>query len=272
MPNARFDALLEEAQGQPFSGWDFSWAADRMTVVPPVWDLREVLGRFTHNSPDLLDMGTGGGEWLASLDYRPPRTIATEGWPPNLPVAQNRLRPMGIEVLGAGGGPDNVDQPIVTTIPPDGTAGALPFEDSSFHLIMNRHESFVAAEIRRILTPDGHFVTQQVGSGFTDDFRRALGLPVPEDARPRWDRAFATRQLAAAGLRIVESGEGFETRTYADAAALAWYLLAVPWTVEGFTIPAYRNELHRLHARIEQGHPLTMRLPMFWLAATPDQQ
>ena len=272
MPNTRLDALLEAAERHPLSGWDFSWAADRKTVVPPDWDFREIVGQFARDSPDLLDMGTGGGERLASLDFRPPRTVATEGWPPNLPGAQNRLRPLGIEVLGAGGGPDNVDQPIITTIPPDGTAGALPFEDSSFHLITNRHESFVAAEIRRILTPDGHFVTQQVGSGFTDDFRRALGLPVTKDDRPRWDLAFATRQLAAAGLRVVESAEGFEAQTYADAAALAWYLLAVPWTVEGFTIPAYRNELHRLQERIEQGHPLTMRLPMFWLAATSDQE
>ncbi len=269
MSNARLDDLLVEAETQPFSGWDFSWAADRMTVAPPGWDFAATVERYARNSPDLLDMGTGGGEWLAGLTYRPPRTVATEGWPANLPVAQDRLAPLGIEVFDAGGGPDNVDQPIETSVPPGKASGALPFGDSSFHLITNRHESYVAAEVGRILTPDGHFVTQQVGSGFTDDFRRALNLPIAEDHRPRWDLSFASRQLTAVGLQVIESGEGSETQTYADAAALAWYLLAVPWTVEEFSIPVYREQLHRLQERLDAGHPLTMRLPIFWLAATP---
>lgn len=269
MSTARVDALLDEAAAQPFSGWDFSWLGDRLTIDGPGWDFAATIDRYARASPDLLDMGTGGGEWLAGRPYRPPRTVATEGWPPNVPVARRRLRPLGVDVVAAGGGPDNVDQPIATAVPASGSAGSLPFEDASFHLVTNRHESYVAAEVRRILAPGGHFITQQVGAGFTDDFHRALGLPVSDDRRPTWDLAFATRQLMAAGLRVIASGEGAERQTFADAAAFAWYLLAVPWTVDGFTIPAHRAQLHRLQERIEHGQRLTMRLPMFWLVASP---
>ena len=269
MTEGELDALLEEAQCQPFSGWDFSWLAGRVAVDPPAWDYRDIVERYARESPDLLDLGTGGGEWLAALTHRPPRTVATEGWSPNVPVARDRLEPLGIAVHDYPGGPDNVDQPNDTQVPRPGTAGSLPFGDASFHLISSRHESYIAAEVRRVLAPDGHFVTQQVGSGFTDDFRRALDLPVPMDQRPRWNLGFATQQLAAAGLRVAAGAAGFETQTYADTAAFAWYLLAVPWTVEGFTVAAYRDRLHRLQERIGQGHRLTSRLPMFWLVATP---
>lgn len=272
MTEDELDALLDEAQTQPFSGWDFSWLDGRMTVTSPPWDYQAIVERYARSSPDLLDMGTGGGEWLAGIGFRPPRTVATEGWPPNVPVARDRLMPLGIDVHDYRGGPDNVDQPIRTQVPAQGTAGSLPFSDSSFHLISNRHESYVAAEVRRILTADGHFVTQQVGVGFTDDFRRALDLPVSEDRHPGWNLGFATRQLEAAGLQVVASGAGFETQTYADAAGFAWYLRAVPWTVEGFLILTYREQLHRLQKRIDDGHPLTMRLPLFWLATTPAKE
>lgn len=38
-------------------------------------------------------------------------------------------------------------------------AASMPFANSSFHLIVNRHESFVPAELARVLVAGGHFVT-----------------------------------------------------------------------------------------------------------------
>jgi hypothetical protein len=46
----------------------------------------------------LLDLDTGGGELLAASAPLPRRTIATEGWAPNVPVARDRLSPLGVEV------------------------------------------------------------------------------------------------------------------------------------------------------------------------------
>ena len=74
----RVDALLDEAERQPFVGWDFSWLRGRLDSQPLPWDYTATVVEHARSSPDLLDLGTGGGEWLAELSYRPPRTVATE--------------------------------------------------------------------------------------------------------------------------------------------------------------------------------------------------
>jgi hypothetical protein len=89
----------------------------------------------------MLDMGTGGGEALSGLPDRAPRTIATEAWPPNVPVAGRRLLPLGIPVIQDEAARDNMDQNGAN----DG--GRLPFRDGSLDLVCNRHESFLALEV-----------------------------------------------------------------------------------------------------------------------------
>jgi hypothetical protein len=90
-----FDELIAEAESQPFAGWDFSYVKDRMVEAPHPWDyLVEVLGRLNGVSA-LLDLGTGGGEVLSQLAPLPPRTFATEEYPPNAPIAARRLHPLG---------------------------------------------------------------------------------------------------------------------------------------------------------------------------------
>jgi len=67
MPPPDLDRFLEEAEQQPFAGWDFSWLGDRRRVRPVRWDFRALVSEQAGNSPDLLDMGTGGAEWLSRL-------------------------------------------------------------------------------------------------------------------------------------------------------------------------------------------------------------
>lgn len=47
-------------------------------------------------------MGTGGGEFLAGLQPLPPHTCATEGYPPNIPIAQQRLKRLGAAQFVSG--------------------------------------------------------------------------------------------------------------------------------------------------------------------------
>jgi SAM-dependent methyltransferase len=255
------DGLLDEAERQPFAGWDFSWLAGRVQVQPLPWDFEALVAEQVATSPDLLDMGTGGGERLSRLTNRPALTVATEAWAPNVPVAAQRLRPLGITVVHVEGAPDNTDQP------PDPIVGRLPFVDASFHVVTNRHESFVASEVARILAPGGHFLTQQVGNVWTDDFHRLFDLPLPPRPTGRWELALAQAQVKAAGLEIVARGEDEEQRAFLDVGALAWYLKAIPWTIPGFTIDGFRPRLALLYRRIQAEGPLTVRLPHFWLHA-----
>lgn len=268
------DRLLAEAAAHPVSGWDLSWLGDRITVQFAPWDFRAIIAEAAAQSPDLLDMGTGGGEWLSSLPVRPPRTVAAEGWAPNVPIARTRLEPLGIDVVAASGGPDNVDQAEATPEPPAaGTDGAMPFPDGSVHLICNRHESYMPAEIRRLLAPGGTFLTQQVGSDTYFAYRDILGEPTGDTGRPIWTLSLATRQLEGAGLMVAESATGVEQTTFHDIGAFAWYLRLVPWAVPGFTIGGRHDRLVALHERMVNGHTLTFPQPMFWLRARrPDGQ
>jgi SAM-dependent methyltransferase len=257
---ASCNALLKEVERLPVGGWDLSVLGDRISIAPLPWDFDQTVVNHARAAPDLLDIGTGGGEWLASLRYRPPRTVATEGWPPNVDVAGGRLRPLGISVVATEPAPDNVEQI------PDEPGGRLPFPSGSFALVTSRHESFVASEIARVLVPGGIFLTQQVGGDY-GDFYEALELPRPPNPKRRWDLRLAQEQLAGAGLRVLDSGEATEVTSFTDVGAFAWYLKLIPWTVEGFSIETYRLQLERLHERIGANGPLRVRLPAFWLKA-----
>ena len=67
----------------------------------------------------MLDMGTGGGEFLSSLAPLPDQTWATEAFLPNLPLAKARLELLGIQVV-------HVDSDF-----------ELPFVDEEFYLVIN---------------------------------------------------------------------------------------------------------------------------------------
>jgi len=256
-----FDDLVAEAQARPLVGWDFSWLGDRISTVPLAWDFEDILLRHARRSPDMLDMGTGGGEFLAALPHRPSRTVATEAWPPNFDVAGAKLRPLGVTVVAVEASPDNLDQE------PNEQRGRLPFPSGSFALIANRHESFVASEVARVLIPGGVFVTQQIGGDY-GDFYDALELPRPQ--RRVLDLRLARAQVEAAGLRVLDGAVGAELTAFADVGAFAWYLKAIPWIIEGFAISTHRERLERLHARIQEREPITVRLSAFWLEATKD--
>ncbi|MGH9915649.1 MAG: class I SAM-dependent methyltransferase, partial [Pyrinomonadaceae bacterium] len=181
-----FERLLHEAHQRPLIGWDLSLDG-RITFLPPQWDFEALVTEAAALSRDLLDMGTGGGEWLSGLPTRPARTVATEGWPPNVPVARKRLEPFGIEVIEVEGAPANTEQQV------GGTSGLLPLLDSSFHLICNRHESYLPSEVMRVLVPGGRFLTQQVASSFNAELLSMLGEPLAPPNLP-WNLAFAMNQ------------------------------------------------------------------------------
>ena len=260
--DAELERLLAEAEGRPLEGWDFGWLGERMRSSELPWDFAARVVERARRSPDLLDLGTGGGEWLSSLPYRPPRTVAAEGWEPNVAVARERLGPLGVTVVPIEPAPDNVEQHV------EEQRGRLPFTAASFGLVVSRHESYVATEIRRVLVPGGCFLTQQVGGSGYDELRGSLGLE--PDRRKPWTLSLAKAQLEEAGLAVVESGEAEVVTTFADVGALAWYLKAAPWIVPEFSIATHRDALAAIHSRIAAGSRFAVHEPAFWLEAVRD--
>jgi SAM-dependent methyltransferase len=247
---SEFDDLIAEALAAPVAGWDFSWMQGRSATQPPPWSYERIVAEFAASAEAMLDMGTGGGEVLASLDTRAPLTVATEAWLSNVPVATERLAPLGIAVVQVEGAPDNVDQP--------GEGGELPFDDAAFDLVINRHEAFVATEVARVLTPGGTFVTQQVDGGAWDELQAALGLPF--ENRGSW-LGLATEQCESAGLSVIDSRRGVETLRFDDVGALVYFLRVVSWSVPGFDPDDSKAALRRANDQM----PLVILQPRFLL-------
>ena len=236
---AGFDELVAEALTAPFSGWDFSWLDRRSWTEPLPWDYSARVAALARGARTMLDMGTGGGEELSRLPDRAPRTIATEAWPPNVPLAARRLLPLGIPVIQNEGAADNMDQDEAND------AGRLPFRDGSLDLICNRHESFLAVEVSRVLAPGGTFVTQQVDYHDNDDLAQILGFETPEE--PESWIGLAERQVSEAGLAIEEAARGDQRVRFDDIAAVVFYLRAVSWSIPGYSLEQHRDRLRALH-------------------------
>jgi SAM-dependent methyltransferase len=284
---ASFEQLVAEAQAAPFTGWDFSWLNGRSRTLPLPWDYRAVLAQHAARADAMLDMGTGGGEFLSRLEPRPQHTVAVEGWPPNVEVAASRLRPLGIPVIHYEGAPDNDAQeddepadnepghpasdaaksggPRCHPGHPGQHLGSLPFRHSAFPLVANRHESFRAAEVARVLVPGGTFVTQQVDADWHLDFYALLGLEPPA-AVSSW-LPLARRQVERAGLVIGTAQGANEQQQFDDVGALVYYLRVVSWSVPGYRLDRCRDRLRELH-ETSAAWPVTIRQRRFLLIAT----
>jgi SAM-dependent methyltransferase len=252
-----FEELVAEAQAAPFSGWDFSWLDARTTIERLPWRYQAEVARYTAGAGAMLDMGTGGGERLSGITPRPAHTVATEAWPPNVPVAARRLRPAGIAVVQDEGAADNAAE--------DPGRGRLPFRDGAFGLIINRHEAFLAAEVSRVLAPGGTFVTQQVDTRSADDLYRLLGLPGPE--QPESWLPLARRQLEAAGLTVTRAVTGDEVYRYHDVAGIIYYLRVVSWAVPEYRLDLFAGRLRELH-ETPSAWPARVRQRYFFIVAT----
>jgi len=225
-----FETLVYEAQLQPFSGWDFSYLAGRYLEERPSWDYRSLVLERMKGVKSMLDLGTGGGEFLSSLQPLPKETFATEAYPPNVPIATGRLEPLGIRLLQAS------------------SDDGLPFEDRFFELVIDRHESFDAAEVFRILKPGGRFVTQQVGPQNNREISDLFQVSSPY----RWTLEIGLAELEDAGFSIIQAKDELHRAAFSDVGALVYYLKAIPWEVPGFS--AERND-----AQLRSAHTLTRK-------------
>jgi SAM-dependent methyltransferase len=227
-----FERLIAEAESQRMSGWDWSYVEGRYVEAEPPWNYCEQVRAHLKPAHSLLDMGTGGGELLSSLEPLPRDVRATEGYPPNVPVAQARLAPLGI------------------TVAPTIEGEHLPFADASFDVVINRHESFDAHEVRRVLRSGGTFITQQVGAEDVRELNEALQDKVSL-ACPDWEVSAVRRQIEASGLEVLQAKTAYPEVFFADIGAVVFFLKGTPWQIEDFTCQRYRDRLWQLHQRIQ---------------------
>ena len=246
------DRLIESwhsEQLQPFTGWDFSHLDGRMLEEKPPWSYRVRSAELMEQSASMLDMGTGGGERLLALRaHWPQKVVVTEDYPPNIQLATERLAPLGVRVV----------EVALNRYSP------MPFADGEFDLVLNRHSGTNPAEVARILAPGGTFLTQQIHGLWAHDLLAAF------DARPPWPHATLENKvtrLEAAGLTIVMAQEWSGKLAFTDVGAIVYYLKAIPWLVQGFSVETHLDHLLALQDRLERGLDLVFEARKYLIEA-----
>lgn len=228
------DALVREAESLPFTGWDFAPIGTRWQTREPPWDLRAMVRDRLQTATSLLDIGTGGGEFLSSLQPLPKHTWATEGYEPNFAVARARLKPLGVRVLFG-----NPDQRI-----------GLPSD--TIDVVFDRHEAFDPREVLRVLRPGGTLITQQVGGrNYEGLHRRFATQPEPPYNHVESLDNFV-EEVASSGLAVEKARDSRLPERFLDVGAVVYFLRAAPWEVPGFSVERHRAILEDIQSEIDR--------------------
>lgn len=230
-------------------GWDFSHIDGRYTEQDDLpWDYRAVIEEYLHPEMKILDIDTGGGEFLLSLNHPHENTAAMENYPPNVALCKDILLPLGIDFR-----------------PGDGT-GNLPFDDGRFDMVINRHGDFNAEEICRVLKPGGLFITQQVGAENDRELVELLcgETPIPF---PEQYLKLTSRKFENAGFTILRGEEVFRPIRFFDVGALVWFARIIQWEFPDFAVDTHLENLLRAQRKLEELGSIDGTIHRFLLVA-----
>ncbi len=222
---------LEQEQAAHIHGWDFSYLDGRFDSSDDDldWDYRQLILERLDPEMKILDIDTGGGEFLLSLGHPHGKTSATEGYPPNVELCRKTLVPLGIDFRFWLEGM------------------ALPFDDESFDMVINRHGSYDVQDLWRVLKKGGVFITQQVG-GDNDRELTQLLCPDRKNLYEGHRLAAELEKFTRLGFTIEQSGECFRPIRFFDTGALVWFARVIPWEFPDFSV---ENSFDRLLAAQE---------------------
>ena len=228
-------------------GWDFSHIEGRyMEEGDLPWDYREEILRHLKPEMRILDIDTGGGEFLLSLNHPHANTAATENYPPNVELCRETLLPLGIDFRAADG------------------KGVLPFGDASFDMVINRHGDFNPGEIHRVLKPCGLFITQQVGAENDRELVELLcghtDLPFPDQYLNITEDRFSQT-----GFEILDGRECFRPIRFYDVGALVWFARIIEWEFPGFSVDSCMDRLLQAQRLLDEFGAVEGRIHRFLL-------
>lgn len=251
--NELIEKWLQEESVAHIRGWDFSHIEGRFEEENDLpWDYREIIERYITPESYLLDIDTGGGEFLLSLNHPYNRTSATENFNPNVQLCRETLLPLGIDFHHADGN------------------GVLPFENDKFDVIINRHGDYNADEIYRVLKPGGVFITQQVGAENDRELVEMLLPDVPELPFPEQYLSVAVSKFENSGFSIVDAQEAFRPIKFWDVGALVWFAHIIEWEFPKFSVEGSLEKLYQLQEVLEQKGVIEGRIHRFLLVAKKD--
>lgn len=200
-----------------FSGWDFSAIDASWENEALPWSYPQLIKQHLTKEMVMLDMGTGGGEFLLTLDHPHAQTAVTEGWEPNIELLQQKLVPLGIKLA------------------PVADDDLILYEDNQFDIILNRHESFSVAEVKRVLKPNGIFITQQVGESNGDRLAQMIIGDV-KSSFAAWNLTNTLAHLKASSFEIRQADEYYPCQKFFTMKALIYYVKVIEWEYPNFNV------------------------------------
>ncbi len=216
-----------------FKGWDFTHITDRWENEKLLWNYDSIVRKYLKKSHLLLDMGTGGGEFLLSLNHTYHLTYATEGYLPNFELCKKTLEPLGVKL-------EYVDSDNI-----------LNFSSNKFDVVINRHEEFDLTEVNRVLKSGGYFITQQVGIKNGNDLtKKVLGEFTPVFSTHHFDTYLA--KLKDFGYEILFSNEMFPKIKFYDVGALVYYAKIIEWEFPNFSVENHFDNLCKCQHEVEE--------------------
>lgn len=230
-------------------GWDFSHLDGRLREPKELpWDYRQEILKVLQPDMKLLDLDTGGGEFLLSLGHPCRNTSATENYEPNVALCRETLLPMGIDFRRADAGKE------------------LPFDSGTFDMVIDRHGDFCAEEIFRVLKNGGWFITQQVGAENDRELVQMLcgdvPLPFPEQYL-----AITEGKFRKAGFEIRKGQEAFRPIELLDVGALVWFARILQWEFPKFSVDTHMEGLLRAQKCLDQNGSISGSTHRFFLMA-----
>jgi SAM-dependent methyltransferase len=233
MDKDKLKYLWKKEEPNEFIGWDFSHIKNRYCSEELPWDYKSIVKSYLKENMSLLDMGTGDGKFLLSLNHPYKKTSVTEKYEPNYKLCTKELEPLGIEVNRVISDTD------------------LPFDNNKFDLVINRHESFDVSEVKRILKPDGVFITQQVGGRNNICLSKAL----IKDYKPQFlnnELQIVKEDVAKNGFKVIYSNEFLPQLKFFDIGAVIYFASIIKWEFPNFSVDNNFDELYALSETLDK--------------------
>ena len=224
----------KEEEAAYIKGWDFSHIHGKYEEEHDLpWNYGEIVRQYLRDDWNVLDYDTGGGEFLLSLNHPFDKTSATEGFKPNVQLCKETLLPLGIHFKECS------------------NPSRIPYENETFDLIINRHGSFDAGELHRLLKKDGIFITQQVGG---DNERDLVEMVLPGTTKPFPHLNLKEQKTVFedAGFHIIRGEEAYRPIKFYDIGAFVWFAHIIEWEFPGLSVDKCFERLLKMQEIVEE--------------------